>query len=233
MRYHAVIFDLFATLVDFSPRAHDQTLLTMASTLAFPHAAFASLWPQVLSLQEQGHHQTVEDSLAYVCQVLNVQADDALIAQEARLYLDFQRGTLMTPRKQAIETLEHLRAAGYKTGLISNCPAVVKFVWPETSLASLIDGAVFSHEVDLRKPDPRIYQAACDRLGVAPHDCLYVGDGGGRELSGAMQVGMHAVLLRVPDEDVEDAQRLGREMWQGTTISTLHEVLLLTGGEAA
>lgn len=42
------------------------------------------------------------------------------------------------------------------------------------------------------KPDPAIYLLACRRLGVAPEDCVFVGDGGDRELEGAAAVGMYS-----------------------------------------
>ena len=71
-----------------------------------------------------------------------------------------------------------------------------------------------------------IYRTATDRLGVEPQDCLYIGDGSSRELSGASQVGMQAVLIRAPDE-VLDAHVIDREEWQGKVISSLEDVLSL------
>jgi putative hydrolase of the HAD superfamily len=37
------------------------------------------------------------------------------------------------------------------------------------------------------KPDPRIFQLACKRLGLQPEDCLYVGDGGSNEFTAAKE----------------------------------------------
>ena len=56
------------------------------------------------------------------------------------------------------------------------------------------------------KPDPAIYLLACNQLDVPPSRCLFVGDGGDNELSGAMQVGMTTVQVpsyreRIPDAD--------------------------------
>ena len=59
--------------------------------------------------------------------------------------------------------------------------------------------SVFSVEVGRCKPDPMIYLEACWRMRVAPEDCLYVGDGGSRELTGAAAVGMTPVRLAAPD----------------------------------
>ena len=73
------------------------------------------------------------------------------------------------------------------------------------------------------KPDPGIYELACERLGVQPGNCLYIGDGSSRELTGASTVGMDAVLIRVPN----DTENGDREDWQGTRISSVEEVLNL------
>ena len=76
------------------------------------------------------------------------------------------------------------------------------------------------------KPDPRIYRLAAERLGVEPRDCLYVGDGIGRELPGAAEVGMTAVMIRTPDDP---RHRLHMEAadWPGLLVSSLTEVLTL------
>jgi putative hydrolase of the HAD superfamily len=73
------------------------------------------------------------------------------------------------------------------------------------------------------KPDSRIYNAATERLGVNPQDCLYISDGGADgELAAALQVGMHPVQLLVSDDNDSD---LHLEEWDGPTISSLKEVL--------
>ncbi len=66
-----------------------------------------------------------------------------------------------------------------------------------------------SAEVGLEKPDPRIFHAATERLGMAPGDCAYVGDIYEIDVVGAERAGMRPVLigdgpapegvLRVPD----------------------------------
>ncbi|GHO58980.1 hypothetical protein KSB_74550 [Ktedonobacter robiniae] len=76
----------------------------------------------------------------------------------------------------------------------------------------------------MKKPDARIYQLACEQLNTPAEACLYVGDGASRELTGAMQVGMQAVLLRLPAEE-QTARRPQAEFWSGSALSFLHEVL--------
>ncbi len=89
----------------------------------------------------------------------------------------------------------------------------------------MFDVTVFSCVAGIKKPDPRIYHIATERLGVDPQDCLYIGDGSSRELTGALEVGMHPVLIHDPDES-DDTHFIDREDdWKGPVISSLREVL--------
>jgi putative hydrolase of the HAD superfamily len=98
--------------------------------------------------------------------------------------------------------------------------------WRASELAPLVDVAIFSSETGLRKPDPEIYQAATNRLGVDPECCLYCGDGAYAELSGAVAVGMTAVLIQPPDLDVAEALTPeAEEDWRGPVVGHLLELL--------
>ena len=74
------------------------------------------------------------------------------------------------------------------------------------------------------KPDPRIYQLTAERLEVRPEECLFVGDGGSQELSGALSVGMHPVLIR-HDANSTEPHLMNREQWEGPVISSLAAIL--------
>jgi len=79
----------------------------------------------------------------------------------------------------------------------------------------------------MKKPDPRIYKMATDRMGIKPEDCLYVGDGSSHELTGARAVGMQAVLIRHTDETVDEVVMEREDDWDGPRITRLREVLNL------
>jgi putative hydrolase of the HAD superfamily len=58
----------------------------------------------------------------------------------------------------------------------------------------ITDLIVYSHEVGISKPDPRIYQLACARLGVQPAETVFLDDNQ-LMVDGARAVGMQAVLF--------------------------------------
>ena len=84
-------------------------------------------------------------------------------------------------------------------GLVSNIslrPDLMRADLERMGLAKYLDAMVFSSEVGLRKPDPRIFQEALDRLGIEPQETVFVGDRLYDDVSGAQAVGMRAVLTR-------------------------------------
>jgi len=84
--------------------------------------------------------------------------------------------------------------------LVSDASSETPALWPESPLASRVPVTAFSCLVGVRKPDPEIYLHATRRLGVDPVQCVYVGDGGGGELTGAAALGMDVVRLRTADD---------------------------------
>jgi putative hydrolase of the HAD superfamily len=61
-------------------------------------------------------------------------------------------------------------------------------------IAKAVDAAVFSSEVERRKPAPELYRAALDRLGVEPSETLHVGDKVLEDYEAPRRLGMQAVL---------------------------------------
>ncbi len=227
MKYEAVIFDLFGTLVDnFSIREYESVLGEMASVLSTPPDEFIRLWSDTFNQRATGLFQTPEANIEYVCRKLGVIIEDPQVKLAAHIRFNFTARSLM-PRPGSLEVLSQLKAEGYKTGLISDCSAETPIIWRDTPFAPLIDVAVFSCKVGIKKPDPHIYQVAIEQLKIKAQKCLYIGDGSSRELTGASQVGMHPILLRVITENTTDAHQIDKEDWNGPVISLLKEVLSL------
>jgi putative hydrolase of the HAD superfamily len=71
----------------------------------------------------------------------------------------------------------------------------------------------------------------CEALSTEPNRCLYVGDGGSHELSGAVAVGMDAILLRISHEASLDPYRPDATTWTGRVVESLGQVLPLAQGD--
>jgi putative hydrolase of the HAD superfamily len=198
----------------------------MASILSTSPDDFIKLWFDTQNERGLGIFQSLEDNISYICQKLELRVEATQIKLAAQINSESVTN-LMKPRPYATEVLTHLKAAGYKTGLVSDCSASIPKTFDNMPFAPLLDVTIFSCLVGVQKPDPRIYQLALKQLAVKPGDCLYIGDGDDQELTGALQVGMHPVLIRNPDEDRSDVHRTDFEAdeWDGPVISSLQEVL--------
>lgn len=235
MKYKAVIFDLFGTLIEkFSLREGNDVLGRMASVLGAPLDDFRRLYFSTFNERGLGVFRSIEENIEYIGGRLGLHPEDSKIKLAGRIDLEYT-ARLLKPRQGATEVLSNLKAQGYKTGLISDCSTSIPGMLSSLPFISLIDVPVFSSFVGILKPDPRIYKIALERLAVTAGKCLYIGDGDDQELTGAAQAGMHPVLIRDPYEDSTDVHRVGAEAkdWDGPAISSLREVLDLVkeGGD--
>jgi putative hydrolase of the HAD superfamily len=99
--------------------------------------------------------------------------------------------------------LRELRRRGIKIGVLSNT------MWPRSAhervflrdqVFELIDGAVYSSEIDWVKPHPEAFRAAMRAIGVTdPAGCVFVGDRPYDDVHGAKSAGMRAVLIANSD----------------------------------
>lgn len=97
-------------------------------------------------------------------------------------------------------TLEKLRDMGLKLGLVSNTAWPAAAHDPDLARFGIIDllpCRVYSCEFGWEKPDPRIFHAALDCLGLAPEEVAFVGDFLQFDVAGAHAVGMKAVWKRI------------------------------------
>jgi HAD superfamily hydrolase (TIGR01509 family) len=94
--------------------------------------------------------------------------------------------------------LTRLRAAGLRLGVVSNSDGRVEEALEAAGLRRYLDVVVDSTLAGVEKPDPAIFRAALDALGVAPSEALYVGDLYDVDVIGANAAGIRAVLLLEP-----------------------------------
>lgn len=184
----AVIFDLFETLI--TEWGHEKyTKLKMSEELRVPYEQFDDAWESLETQQYRGGI-TYEDSLRHVCRVLSVPVEEDVIARMSARRRETKAACFDHMLPEIVPMLEELRRRGYRIGILSNCSGEEVDVVRESVLVPLTDHIVLSHETGLCKPERGIYQLAADGLGVQPEECVFIGDGGSRELYGAENIGM-------------------------------------------
>lgn len=93
--------------------------------------------------------------------------------------------------REMLAALAALRAGGVPVALVTN--SFGRDCYDGFDLHALADAVVISADVGVRKPSRRIYAIACERLGVAPADCVMVDDLE-HNLDGAARLGIAGVL---------------------------------------
>jgi putative hydrolase of the HAD superfamily len=121
------------------------------------------------------------------------------------------------PFDDAVPLLVACGDRGIRTAVVSDWDCALAWHLADIGIGDLLDAVVVSAEVGVAKPDPRIFAAALEAVGVGPAAAMHVGDDPRRDLQGAEMAGITGVLL-----DREDR-------YQGITprVVTLNEVLEL------
>ena len=211
----AVLFDLDGTLLDSAPD-FVATVNHMRRQRGLPDIALPQLRPVVSkggrAMLAVAFPQLAETGReALVAEFLDTY--EALIGQHARLF------------DGVAAMLDALEQAGTRWGIVTNKPEyLARLVLPqlgwEQRCAVLIGGDTLAE----RKPHPLPLQVAAQRIGMAPGQCIYVGDDE-RDIQAARAAGMASVAAlwgyRLEGDDpaawqAERMCRLPRELWQAS-----------------
>jgi putative hydrolase of the HAD superfamily len=217
----AVLFDFFGTLTRAVARgrAHQN----IARWLGCDPRAFTAELNQTFLVRARGGYGPPARALRRVTDAVGARPSRSQLALAQPLRVAAVRADTQL-REDAVPVLRMLRSRGLRTGLVSDCGPELPDYLPTLPVAPLLDTCVYSIEVGVCKPDPLIYKIACSRLDVSPEECLYVGDGGSQELTGARAVGMTAIRLAAPD--LAGHLRFNSEQgWTGPTARTLSEAV--------
>lgn len=221
MKFRAIIFDLFGTLVpDFAPSRYEEIYMRMAAEVEVPYEKFREGFGGTFGDRTRGRFATIAENVEHVCITLGRRPSPSAIEAAAAHRREFSR-TSMTPSDDVLDALRSLRAAGLKLGLLTNCGPDVAEIWSETPLAPYIDEPTFSCCERMAKPDLLLYRSVCERLGHPPEACLYVGDGSDMELTGALEAGLTPILKRTDLRDVYDRHRPDVAAWSGHAIDEI------------
>ena len=126
----------------------------------------------------------------------NLGVDDPAVFAAAAADAAAVWGTLWCrPPDDAHSTVTTLHDRGYRVSCLSNSNGKVDRLLAAAGLLALLDDVVDSGAVGFEKPDPRIFRLAAERLALAPHEMVYVGDLHALDVVGPRSAGMHAVLL--------------------------------------
>jgi putative hydrolase of the HAD superfamily len=224
----AVVFDFFGTLTTAVRRGPRHAAI--ARKLGCDPERFCAELDRTFYLRAAGRYGPPVEGLRRVAYAAGGRPGLAQLADAATDRIAAVRADTSL-RPEAVPVLHALHWRGIPTAVVSDCWYELPAFFPLLPVAPLLTGTVYSIDVGQCKPHPAMYLEACRRLRVDPDECLYVGDGGSRELSGARAVGMTAVRLVAPDLDGHLAFHSDTD-WDGPTARSLPQALALLDREA-
>lgn len=209
---HAVLFDYGHTLTDFT-LAEDELLLCYMAVRSLLEAEARQELPSAESLIKLVSQKvTMEIAQSYEAQDLQELDIVELFSRAlSDTGLELPRGLVesiaemehralvrhLEMPKENLAVLRTLRSEGIKVGLVSNATYLPRLLHEDLDrlgISRLVDIAVFSSEIGVRKPHPAIFRQALDGLDVAPHEAVFVGDRLRDDIGGAQSLGMRTVL---------------------------------------
>ncbi len=186
----AVIFDMFETLVTlFEGRTYFGE--NIAEDVGVSPEVFRKDWHAIEHDRSIGKY-SIEEGISVVLKKLGIYTEEKvqLVARKRREALS---DTFAAIPEDSLRLLEKLHEKGLLVGLITNTFSDERDMIRESPLFPLFDAAMISYEQGICKPDPEIYRRMLQALNVKPQECLYVGDGGSKELFVARELGMQAL----------------------------------------
>ncbi|MFB6814323.1 HAD family hydrolase [Streptomyces sp. NPDC056347] len=184
--HQLALFDLDGTLADRKSALSDALTRLCRSRTLSPDA---ERWLRI----ELADRATVND-FARLQEAFGLEVAAADLWRE---YVDLMSAAV-TCRPEVLEGLAHLRAAAWTIGIITNGASdIQRAKLAGTGLAELVDGVAASGDVEIRKPDRRLFELAATRCGVSLADGGWmVGDNPTGDIGGGHQVGLRTIWLR-------------------------------------
>jgi HAD superfamily hydrolase (TIGR01549 family) len=223
-RMKAVVFDLGHTLIDYyidwrepENRAISDFYRAISENRDDPPDKCVFVETMIQELENARGRRRVEmieiplqTFLGERLEQFGLPLDEGLIQEGLEIfYMALLEHRTLIPN--TLEMLQSLKENGYRVGLISDVAWGLPSYFPKRDMAFYkldvyFDDLVFSTDVGLRKPNPRIFQIALENLGIEAREAVYVGNNLQADIKGAHDSGMKAVLKKsnyfFPDDSI-------------------------------
>ena len=202
MEYKAIFFDRDGTLSKRNKlmyKIRDKYIgqIIQDNNFSLSPELWSSAWREAEKLIPEVDTLKKEEEfwIAWYKQILSevrFQGNMDKVAEELNEKFPFYK--ILEPYPEAEAVLKYFKQRGFKIGVISDTyPSLEKSI-KNMGLGIYIDSYTASSLVGVMKPDPRIYNAALDSLGVKAEESIYIDDYK-PEADGARAVGFTSFYL--------------------------------------
>jgi putative hydrolase of the HAD superfamily len=105
--------------------------------------------------------------------------------------------SVVEPFPEVRPVLEQLRAWGIRMAIVSDSWPSIEHLFQQLDLHDYFATFVVSAILGCTKPDPRMYRAGSDGLGLAPEECIFVDDDPAL-VQAAIRLGYHGLTICRP-----------------------------------
>ena len=191
----AIIFDLDHTLFD-----RHATLRAIAPQFRkFFHVSEGITDDEIADMWIYADDRYVYDGWEYIFAYLK---ENGVFVTPPK-YDDYRSFVFNTFSKTAVRfdftlpMLKGLKKDGYKVALITNGRHELQYKkLVLTGMRYIFDEIIVSGDVGVEKPDREIFMMMCEKLGVKPSECVYVGDNPFNDIGGAKRAGMYTFHIK-------------------------------------
>jgi putative hydrolase of the HAD superfamily len=207
----AVLFDMGSTLIEFENATWDvlarlstekgyeflkEKNATVPDFDDFSKALYEAFAEARAEIEENLNELKFEKVILEFFRTLNLGTSDGIYRTFLEVYYKPITDQL-TLIDGAEDVLKHFKEKGLKIGLVSNTIFPGKYHLRELKRFGLypyLDAHLFSSDIGVRKPHPKIFKLALEELEVDGSEAVFVGDRLKEDVGGAQDVGMKGIL---------------------------------------
>ena len=130
------------------------------------------------------------------------------VEKEIRLFMEHEKEAIRE-FPYAREWVKSFHDKGYKCYVLSNYPkGTFANTREERSFEEFLDGAVYSFQVQMIKPEKEIYQVLLERYDLIPEESVFIDDNQAN-VEVARELGMYAIHFQTKCEAEKELEKLG------------------------
>ena len=194
----------------------------MDGTLADTFPLVVSAWNAALSAHA-GREFAAEEVIARFGvpdpQMLRREVPDHLaeeVIERYHAHYEAQHGPLARPFEGITEMFEAIKRRGLPTGVMTGKGRrAARITLAALGWEAMFDAVVTGEDVTRQKPDPEGLLIVCDRLGMTPRDCVFVGDSPA-DIGAGKNAGMRTIVAGWHPVYLEQLRVMHPDFWART-----------------
>jgi len=190
----AIFFDLDNTLIDRTAAAYDIYCDIVSDCLPDLKKGSFEYEAAVQKLMIWDEYGTIEKAHVFNRFCKEFHLDMNLVESLSARWAD-EFGNYARVFAESENTLKKL-ATRYRLGLLTNgYPKMQREKLKRSGLEKYFEVVIVSGEHGIHKPDVRLFEMACQKMGLKPEEIAFVGDTFAADILGAMRCGMVPIWI--------------------------------------